>query len=249
MAKVNSVDKCLQILEELAVQREGVGVRELSRRLGVFPSGVHNILQTMVQRGFLQQDQDSKRFKLGIKLLRLGQSGTVKETMAQAAQPIMVRLVETVGETALLALLEDGHILPIKTVNSLKLLRVDETQWHGGHHATAYGKVLLAAMNEETLTLYLEQYPLEAFTGKTLCSEPALRAQLDLVRKQGYAQTEDEGVEGVSAIAVPLRDNKGQIIAALGVSAPTLRFVAGKRLDALEVLRHGADEIVKKWLG
>ena len=248
MPKVLSVEKALDILNAIADSEDGIGTRELGRELGINITTVHNIATTLLNRGYLRKGRRTKRFKLGMRLLGMGRPDRVREAMTEAAMPYVQNLVGTVGEAVLLAALQEGNIVHLTFIQSPHALRVDKKDSEDPDlHATAFGKVLLAAMSSQTLEAYLTETPLKKFTPRTLATRKRLLAELQQVRKLGYAMTVDEEIIGVSAVAVPIADPSGRTIAAIGVSAPTSRFKLPQRRKALAKVQHIAEKIASVW--
>ncbi|MFI4912184.1 MAG: IclR family transcriptional regulator [Sedimentisphaeraceae bacterium JB056] len=247
MGLIQSVDKSLSIIEEISKEPMGLGVRELARRVDIGLTSAHNIASTLSSRGYLWQD-DNKKYRLGVKLLKLSKGFQIDNVMAESAKPVVEALVSEVGETAVLAAVEQGVISKILHITANRQLRVEESGDDMGYaHATGYGKILLASMSNDILASFLKQHDLKQFTDKTICGEDDILQELITVRKQGYAVTSDEAVEGVSAVAVSVKDSSGQIIAALGISMPTVRFSQEIKTDILDQLRKAAKQLTEQW--
>lgn len=247
MALVNSVDKSLMIIEEISKEPMGLGVRELARRVDIGLTSAHNIASTLNSRGYLWQD-NNKRYRLGMKLIKLSKGLQVNNLMAESAKQTVEGLVSEVGETAVLAVVEQGVISKLLHITANRQLRVEESGDDMEYaHTTGYGKILLASMSNDILMLFLKQRELKRFTDKTICGEDDILKELIAVRKQGYALTCDEAVEGVSAVAIGVMDSSGQTIAALGISVPTVRFSEEIKMHILDKLRKAASQLAQLW--
>lgn len=247
MSAVLSVQKCLDIIEEVsATGAEGVGTRELARRLDINVTTVHNIASTLVGRGYLLQDPDTKRYRLGLRLLSLSGQRNLSRTLAEVSRPVLQRLVDELNETVMLAGLVNGKMMKLDHVTSDHLLRVSEPDDMVPHaHCTACGKVLLAGYSSKELQEYLSTRTLQQFTDKTITNTAELAGQLERIRHDGFAEVEDELCEGISATAVPIRDKQGKIMAAVGASVPSVRYKFAWRKKAMKALRQAASDIEK----
>ncbi len=251
MQRVSTVDKCFDILEAIRnAEEEGLGVREIARRVRTNPTTVHNICRTLCARGYLRQDPRSRSFQLGVGLFPLARSRHVWQSLAEAARPLVRRCRDELDESILLGLMEQGEILTLLYLPSDQALRVHEPQVVGERaYGTAVGKVLLATLSDDALDQYLEQFPPRSFTASTITDRQKLRRELESVRSRGYALTRDELVTGASAVAVPIVGPAREIVAALGASAPTVRMDARQaELTLAALLRYG-EAISETWFG
>ncbi len=244
MPTVLSVDKCLDLLEAIACEPNGVGTRELSRKLGINVTTVHNLATTLLHRGYVQQDQESRKFSVGLRLMLLGRHSGLTHSLSEIAAPAVKKVVEELYETALLAVFHEGKIIPLIHIISPQALCVRDTGDMGEHaYCTAVGKLMLATLPEEALLNYLRETPLKKHTANTLASKDALLAELAKIKKQGYAIAADELCAGVSAMAVAVNDPWGHTIAGLGASMPTQRFGREQKDTALKILRVQSETI------
>lgn len=249
MPKISSLDKSLSVLEAIFKCKEGIGTRALQQKLGYNVATIHNIAHTFCDRGYLRQDSKSRHFFPGLRLMVLGRHPSYLHALTTSAAAIVNEVAEKLDESVLLASIDHGRVLNLKYVPSKQALRVHEPEDVSDHsYATAFGKVLLTSLSETDLETYFRDHKLQAFTPKTLATPEKLRAELAKVRKQNFASTCDEYCEGVSAVAVAIRDPWGSIIASIGASAPTLRMQKKGHFDEnLAALSHAATAIECIW--
>ncbi len=249
MPKVLSLEKSLSVLEAIFQNQDGGGTRALAHQLGYNVATVHNIAMTFCQRGYLRQDAQTKRFFPGMRLMLLGRHPSYLHSLTASAAGVVDDLAEKLNESVLLGSFDRGRILNLKYVPSRQALRVHEPEDVSDHsHGTAFGKVLLSSLSEPELAAYLRETKLRRFTANTICAPEALLEELRKVRESGYAQTRDEYCEGVSAVAVPIRDPWGAIVASIGASAPTVRMQkTGQFEESLAALRKAAGTIERIW--
>lgn len=249
MPRVLSLDKSLSVLEAIFHHRDGIGTRPLAQQLKLNVATVHNIARTFCQRGYLRQDPDSKVFYPGIRLMLLGRHPSYLRSLSLSAAGIVDDVAKRLNESVLLATMDHGHILNLKYVPSRQALRAQESEDMSAHsYATAVGKVLLAALNPDELDAYLHETTLRAFTPNTFSTPERLKSELTKIKETGHATTVDEFCEGLSAIAVPIHDLWGTVVAAIGASAPTVRLDTPEQIaHMLDSLREAAAEIEKQW--
>lgn len=251
MPKVSSLDKSLLLLEAVLGSAGGIGTRGLTKLLGYNVATVHNIAMTFCARGYLRQDPLTKRFHPGARLAVLGHQPEGLQHLGELAAPIVESVARDLNESVLLGKIDGNRILNLKYVPSRQALRAQEPEDVSEHsYCTAFGKVLLASLPSGALDNYIRETPLRALTPFTLATPEALLPELDRVRERGYARTKDEYCEGVSAVAVPIRNPWGETIASIGASAPTLRMEKNEQFDlTLKTLREAAASIEEAWNG
>jgi DNA-binding IclR family transcriptional regulator len=242
------VEKGLDILEAVVDSPEGLGVRALAHRLHINATSVHNIAGTLTGRGYLRQDEQTRRYRLGLMAMMLGQHTGYPAVLGEVARGLLRQLSRELDESILLAALERHHVIRVEYLPSSQALRVEEPEdLNPIAYCTACGKVLLAAMTPSSLDDYFRMTPLKRYTAGTLTDTAALLEQLGLIREQGFAEADGEMSEGIVALAVPVQDPWGKTIAALGASVPSVRMNEGLRSKTMSELRRAAEQISRAW--
>jgi DNA-binding IclR family transcriptional regulator len=238
----------LSILELLGAAQE-LGVTELARKLGMGKSSVHRLLNTLVHKGYIEKNVQTGRYRLTYRLLAVASSAAGGYGLKDVAAPVMERLAAEVGESVNLGVLEMDRILRLHKVEGSYPIRL-HIDAPGGvkAHATGLGKVLLSGLEPDELRRHLANSPLTRFTPKTIIAMRALQAELRSVRDRGYAVDNEECSAGVRAVAAPIRDRQGGVIAALSIAGPTDRL-AKERLSTLAPIVMAAAEEISKRLG
>lgn len=235
-AGVQSVDRAVTILELLAHQ--GVlGVTELARELNVHKSTASRLVAALESRGLVERVEERGKHRLGSGILRLAGATTARLDLVKEVRPVSRRLATSTGETVNLAVLTHNAALYID--QSVAPTATPSYNWVGQHiplHATSNGKILLSEVPPDEIPGYIGQLP--AITPRTITRRSALVAELARVREQGYAVAVDELEAGLTAIAAPVRNQHGEVVASLSLSGPTYRFTE-TRMDSLvpEVMR------------
>jgi DNA-binding IclR family transcriptional regulator len=237
-ALVQSVDRALSVLEILA-KRGVAGVTELAGELGVHKSTASRLVAVLESRGFVEQLTDRGKYRLGFGIVRLAGALTVQRDLAHESRKACEALAADVGETVNVAILDGERVINISEVRGPAAIAVNN--WVGQStppHATSSGKVLLAYAPELDLRALLGDR-LQRFTDRTLGTVAALERELDRVRAQGWAATVEEYEIGLNALAAPVRDHEGVVVAAVSVSGPSYRLtpdsfphVSGRLLEA-----------------
>ncbi len=242
---VQSVDRAAAILEILARDGEA-GVTEVARELGVHKSTASRLLAALDRRELVTQDVARGKFRLGAGIVRLAGAASRRLDMVQESRPVCRALAQEVGETVNLAILSGRDALYLDQVAGPAAL--SPHNWAGQRiplHATSDGKVLLAYLPEADLAECLTP-PLARFTDRTITDAEDFRRLLADVRRQGFATAVEELEAGLTAIAVPVRNAEGTVVASISASGPSFRIPAG-RIPALAVaVRRAAAEVSRR---
>ena len=249
MPKMLTADRAIDVLEAVVGAPDGLGTRQMARVLGLSVATVHNLAKTLEARGYLRQEAQTKRFRVGLTLMLMGRHDSYMETLATLARPHVEKVARELEESVMFGALDRAQVINLHYIPSRQALRVQEPEnLRDIAHCTAMGKLMLAQMPDAALASYLSSTRFEQFTGRTIVDAKTLKAELVRIRKQGFSATEDELCEGVSAMAVAVRDRWGKSIAAIGASAPTIRMsVAAERERTRSALQAAAVEIEKAW--
>ncbi|PLS07186.1 IclR family transcriptional regulator [Neobacillus cucumis] len=225
---LSSVKNALRILKSFTMDQPEKKISDLSASLGLNKSTVSRTMTTLASEGFVYKDPESKKYRLGLSILSL--SGIVNSNMDiyRESQPVLNKLVETIGETAHISVLDNLDVIYLQKVECNHPVRfLTHIGKRNPPYCTSSGKVLLAFSNEEVLEQVLEK-GLKKFTKNTITSPEKLRTHLKQVKESGYASSAEEILEGVTSIAAPIYDYRGKVIAALSVVGPMQRILPQK---------------------
>jgi len=229
---VQSIERAVKILEELAEEKEGLGVTQLSRRLALHKSTVHRILSTLLNLGYVEQNKYSEKYRLGMKLLYLG--GTILERMdlRHEAHDLLKELSEEVNEAVHLVVPDGDRALYIDKIDSSRTIRMySQIGRRAPMHASAVGKAILA-FSPDDLTSKVIDGRLEKYTSNTITDGGGLEEHLKIVKARGFAVDDEENEEGIRCVGAPIFDYTGRVIGALSISGPTVTVTPDK-LDML----------------
>jgi DNA-binding IclR family transcriptional regulator len=246
---VQSVDRAVAILEILARDGEA-GVTEVARELGVHKSTASRLLAALDRRELVTQDTARGKFRLGMGIVRLAGAASARLDVVQESRPVCRALAQQVGETVNLAILSGRDALYLDQTAGPAAL--SPHNWAGQRipvHATSDGKVLLAYLPEAELSECLTP-PLARFTDRTVADPARFPSLLAEVRRRGFATAVDELEAGLTAVAAPVRNAEGNVIASISASGPSFRIPADRIPALADAVRRAADEASRRlgWL-
>jgi IclR family acetate operon transcriptional repressor len=226
---VAAVERAIVVLDALADDGGELGTNELARRTGLHASTVSRLLSTLADARLVEHVEETGRYRLGIRLVQLGNAVLARLDLREVARPELRALVAETGETATLSAPGDPDAVTVDFVQSGSSVQSVATLGRPSvAHATATGKVALAFGRVE-----LGSGRLAAFTPSTITDRATLATEIDTVRKQGWAQALGEREEDLNAIAAPVRGSRGELAAVIGLQGPASRFDDGGRAAAL----------------
>jgi len=222
---IQSIDRTLQVLELFSLEKTEWGVTEISKALNIYKSNVHNILSTLSERGFVKKDPKTDKYNLGIKLFELGSVVIKNMDLRKIAHPYIEKLSKEFNETVHLGVLNGGEIISIEQEESNKNLcsRIIIGK-RAPLHCTAVGKVIIAFLPKDEVSLILKEKGLEKFTKNTIITKEDLEKEFKKIRKQGYSVDNAEHEEGTCCVASSIRDYSGGVIAGMSISGPAFRI-------------------------
>lgn len=237
--------KGLAIIEVFGSGRMHLTVADAARAAGLTRASARRCLLTLTELGYL--DRDGKLFRPLPRMLRLGVAYLGAAPLPQVAQPILEAVRDKLGESISVAILQDDESIFVARAMAARIV---STGVNVGAHLPAYcsatGRVLLGSLSEEALRAYLRRVRLVSYTPKTLTNATAIRAAVTTARAQGFAISDEELELGMRSMAVPVRNARGAIIAALSLSVSSARITVDTMVqDFLPALRDAAETLGK----
>jgi DNA-binding IclR family transcriptional regulator len=222
---VQSLGRAFAILEEVARHRDGIGLADLSKLVGLHNSTTFHLAKTMVSLGYLRQEKDSKRYRIGRPLFALAASALDEIEMVNVATPVLEELSRETGESGHFAVrMGDAVVVIARTSGPGAFQLADRVGVVRPAHCTALGKIILASLRPEQLKRFLERADLKPSTEKSITDIPALMREIAEIKHSGIAFDDGEFNPEVRCIAVPVTDFTGQTVGALGISGPIWRL-------------------------
>ena len=222
---IQSIGRAFAILEEVARHRDGIGLADLSKRVGLHNSTTFHLVKTMVSLGYIRQLKESKRYRIGRPLFALAASALDEKEMVSMATPVLDELSRQTGESSHFASrMSDAVVMMARTPGPGAFQLTDRVGVVRPAYCTALGKIILAALLPDQLDRYLDRVELKALTPKTVTNPQRLRRELQEVRRTGIAFDDGEFDKEVRCAAMPVHDFSGQVIGAIGISGPVWRL-------------------------
>src|SRR5215212_6242363 len=223
-ARLSSVANSIRLLGSFSGEEDELGITTLAARLKLAKSTVHRLAATLTAARFLEQNPDTGKYRLGLALFELGALVRRRMDVANEARPQLRELLEKTGETVQLGIVDHHSVLYIYEMESRRAIRMAAAVGaRAPLHCTAVGKVLLAFQPPDSVKELAER-GLTSYTDNTITKRDALVAMLKEVRARDCAIDDEESEIGLRAIAAPVRNQRGEVIAALGVAAPVQRM-------------------------
>ena len=249
---VQSLERALNILEVMAQEGAAMTVTELSEKVGLKISTVHRLLTTLGHRGYVKQDSDSSKYRLGLKMLEIGNAALYHFDIRTIARPYLEELVERCNETANLAMLDGIDVVYIDQVESHNMIIVKMFAQPGNRgpvHSTASGKALLAYLPPDKLETALSQVEFVRYTSETITDREQLEKELQRIRLEKYALDWGEMEEHVRCIAAPVFDHEGKVVASISVSGPSNRITTHYMKNELVDIVIGVADRISRNMG
>ncbi|WP_366924349.1 IclR family transcriptional regulator [Metallumcola ferriviriculae] len=241
---IKSIDKALDVLEILADEKRPIGVTELSKLLVVNKSTLHGTLNTLLNRGYVEQDSESGKYLLGISILGIANAALQNLDLRNKAKPVLKKLSDRHNETVHMVVLRQGEVVYIEKQESVQSIRIHtEIGTRLPAHCTGVGKVLLAWMEPEERKKIFRSYGFPKFTLNTITDEETMERHLAEVRSKGHAIDNEEIEEGLRCVAAPIRDYSGKVIAGISIAGPSLRMPLTKLEEMSDSVTEAALEI------
>lgn len=242
---VPAVTRSLDILE-LFLEGDGtLSAPDVTRRLQLPRTTVHELLGTLVARSYLAAvPEQPGRYRLGVRTHQLGSRYAEQFDLAAEGRQVAGEVAETCGETVHVAILEDADVIYIAKVDSTHAVRmVSAAGRRLPAHCTSVGKLLLAFLPPGELDARIGGGELAAMTPHSITDPDTLRATLAEVRARGIAVEQQESNPDVSCVAAPVRDAAGRVVAALSISVPVIRWSEPRRAELTELAAKGAQQL------
>jgi IclR family transcriptional regulator, KDG regulon repressor len=222
---VQSLSRAFAILEAVARHREGIGLAELSKLVGLHNSTTFHLAKTMVSLGYIRQERDSKRYRVGRPLFALAANALDEIEMVNVATPIMEELSRQTGESSHFAVrMGDAVVVIARTSGPGAFQLTDRVGVVRPAHCTALGKIILAALRPDQLKRFLERVELTPSTKKSITEPAVLLREIAEIRRSAVAFDDGEFNPEVRCVAVPVYNFTGDVVGALGVSGPIWRM-------------------------
>jgi len=242
-----TVEKALQLIEAMSRAGKPVGVSQLGRELDINKSTVHRLLDTLVRQGYAQQEEDSGRYGLSVKLWEMGIGVVRGLSLPKVAHPFLEAAAAETGETAMLGVLEGPDVLIIDKVDSQHPLQIfSPLGTRLPITNSAFGRVLLAFQPESFIEASIAHFAPRTPFG--IQNQIQMREELARIRAQGGSQSRDEWQLGIAGASAAIRDARGHVIGSFCITGPTARLTE-ERLTGMRQHCMTAAQAISQQLG
>jgi DNA-binding IclR family transcriptional regulator len=241
------VARALSVLDLLAESRSDIGVREIARRLALAPSIAQRLLATLSAGGYVEQSPHGQKYRVGYRAFQVGRSFLAKTDLREASLPELRAMAERNQVNAYLGVRRDRVMVYIDALQSTGPIAITSSPGsRGALHSTAFGKALLAELDDEEVREILGPPPYPALTSKTKTTLTEILKDLREVRRLGYAVSDQENLVNVFAAGAVIRDAGGQAIAALSGAVPRSQLQGPGRDQLCGIVTGAADRISRR---
>ena len=244
---VKSADRVMQILEAVGSSEEGKTHGELSSTLNIPKSSLSLLLANLVDREYLSLSETDRRYALGPQVLVLAGRYLSSLDIVRLGQPVLKKITKAIDESAEIAIKRGYEIIIIsKEDRSQPLSRMIQLGDRAPIYATAAGKAILAHLSDDEIDQYISSVELEAITKATIIDPEVLWQQLYAIRSGALARSNEELHEGITALASPVFDLHGSVVASVVLPIPTFRFTPEKEENAEKILLSASIELSRQ---
>ena len=248
------IERVLDVLELLASRPAGMALSDLCRDRKLPKVTAHRVLSTMVERGFVEQDKFSERYRLTLKTTAIGFQFLAETRITDLCQPILDKVAVKTGELARLAIADGDSLTWVaKSQGALSGLKYDPNMGHPVVlHATAVGRAWLATLEEAKALRIVRARGFavpDHFHRCSVTDEAMLRAELDRIRKRGYGLAREEGEAGMAAVGCAVFDpfDPTRAVATVSVAGPIVRMTSSRIPDIAAILKVAAGDLSSMW--
>ena len=240
------IDRLLDILELLSLEKNGLGVTEIGNRTGLHKSTVHRIVSALAERGYIEKVPERSVYKIGLKLVDISSVYLNSVELKTEATPYLRELAAKSGQPVHLAILDGTDAVYIDKVDILNNIRLySQIGRRIPVYCSALGKCLLSGLHETEIEEIVSRCSFNKFTTKTLDREE-LMFQIRAAQANGYAVDDGEHDEGIRCIAAPIKDYRDKIIAAVSITGPAAVIALQNDIETAGVLIETARAISKR---
>ncbi len=244
--KVKSLYKALKIIECFTEEQPELGITEISNKLGLYKSNVHNIITTFEQAGYIEKNPDNDKYRLGLKILELAHVASSNMSFRSVVLPYMQKIADQANETVYFGISNEGQVIyldvayPINAVSGRPMLGRSAPMY-----CTAIGKAMLACFPDDEI-INIFSMGVHKYTPNTITNLNDLLNEMKKTRERGYAIDNMEHEYGIKCVGVPLYNRTNQLIAGLSVSGPSPRFTQTTIKELAELLKQNASLIKER---
>ncbi len=246
---LKSVEKAFDLLGCFSHDTPDYSMLEIAEKLSMSKGSVHRILLTAQKKGFIEKNQSTKRYQLGIKLFELGSVVMLRTNLSQESLPILRNVTYETGETSYLNIKESDEALCIQRVEGHNYLRVLFLEM--GKKMPLYigagPKILLAYMNDKDIEeWFMRNHDLVKWTEHTVTDKELIWQDIRKIRERGFAESLEDVTSGVTSVGAPIKNSEGKVIAAVSIGGASMKFSDDKRKHFIKIVKDAGLQISKR---
>jgi IclR family transcriptional regulator, KDG regulon repressor len=247
--RIQVIDRAALILDCFGFDHQELSVSEIGAKTELHRSTAHRILMALEYNDLIQQNPDNGKYRLGIKLFRLGHQAVSHLDLREICRPFLARIMSETKETVHLAVLDENQVLYLDKVEGPHALRMpSRVGRHIPTYCTSLGKAMLSCLDEKEVKGILGKQAFTAYTANTVKNVEQLLADVRAVHKRGYAVDNEEIEIGLRCVGAPIRDHTGAMVGAISAAAPSARL-AEKKIPRVGRLVMAVAEEISEQLG
>lgn len=243
ITRVQSIDRAVAILDCFSEEKKELKLSEISERLGLNKSTVHGIISTLKYHGFISQDEETQKYKLGIRFVQFGDLVINSMNIRNAAVPVIDAVCEKIEETVHVAMLDGLDVVWIEKRECTKSIKTStKIGARLPAYTTADGKIIICYQNKDKIKNYLPKR-IPQYTKNTITNKGEFIKKLEEMKKNGYAIDNEEYVEGLKCVAAPIFDHDGKVRFSLSTTGPAFRMNEERIKELIVIIKEAANEI------
>ncbi|NYB75065.1 IclR family transcriptional regulator [Sedimentibacter hydroxybenzoicus DSM 7310] len=243
VGKIQSVDRASLVIKLLAKKESSMKLTEIAEELDINKSTLHGIISTLKYHGFIDQDKETQKYRLGMYLAQLGNIVIKSLDIRTITSPIIADVCEKISETVHIGALDGHEVVYVDKKESNQSMRIfTNIGARNPAYCTGVGKAMLAYSDEDTLSSRLSE-SLMKFTDNTITDKNVLLEELRTIKNDGIAFDNEEYIEGLTCVAAPIFDGTGRARYAISISGPTIRMNKQKIREAIYLVKEAAKKI------
>jgi DNA-binding IclR family transcriptional regulator len=245
--RIHVIDRAAQILDCFGFDHQELSVSEIGIKTSLHRSTAHRILMALEYNDLIQQNSETGKYRLGIKLFKLGHQAVSHLNLREICQPFLTRVMNQTKETVHLAVLDNDQVLYLDKVEGPHALRMpSRVGRHIPTHCTSLGKAMLSCLDDQKVRKIFRNLALRPYTVNTLKTVDRLLTDLRMIRKRGFSVDNEEIEIGLRCVGAPIRDYTGAMVGAISVAAPSARLSLQQIPSVGKLVMAVAEEISEK---
>ncbi|MCT4621835.1 MAG: IclR family transcriptional regulator [Marinisporobacter sp.] len=240
---ITMVERGLQIMNQLFLAEDAMGVTEISQKLDLPKATVYRILNTLQQKNFIKKDEKTDKYELGLIFIQYGEKVKSKLNLKTIAKPFMKNLAEAIGESVNLGIYHEGNVITIYSEEGESSVLVSKLIPVSPLYCSSMGKIFLSTMTKEKIKSYFDTNKIQERTMNTITKYEDFMKEREDILRDVLSYDNEEYEYGLTCIACPIKNKEENIIAALSISGPTSRLKFKEMDDLIKEIRKTVDAI------